>query len=367
MEARYATPKDLVEALHRRGAGAREQLCQWLREPVRHLTEEIVRQHQMPQDPDQLTSRALHSAEMFLRTRKPAEFEGMSRRAFEGTVLFFFAKVLSRPSGGESGQGPEPEPLPDCPAYQGQALFLPYERVGGQCFGGDWFGGSTAADGALWVMVADVTGHGYYAYLLASNLPSLWRMCWDELPPAGGNPTDLLGAMHGALEACLPEGTFVEATLARLRPGGEATVAPAGGSRLLLRGKGQGRINLCTVRGTWLGLCAPEPQDQQTWSLDVGDELVMASDGLFDQVQAWRPAADFVANLDACGDGSVCLFDVVRQVLHQAVQACAQVDDITVVALQRRERTDGPPATPTSGAGYAQGKGRGLDPDRAEE
>ena len=46
---------------------------------------------------------------------------------------------------------------------------------------------------------------------------------------------------------------------------------------------GAPRADLLKLRGTWLGLRAPTARDQQTWRLDAGDELLLGTDGMFDQ------------------------------------------------------------------------------------
>jgi hypothetical protein len=118
MESNFATPRDLVQALHDRSEGAREALSQWVQDPVKHLLGAFILEHGLQHDPELLHQRALRSVEIFLRSRKPAEFEGMSQRAFQGTILFFCSKTLCRPEGGEALQVIGPDPLPDHPTYQ---------------------------------------------------------------------------------------------------------------------------------------------------------------------------------------------------------------------------------------------------------
>ena len=166
--------------------------------------------------------------------------------------------------------------------------------MGGFWYGGDWYGGRKAADGALWVIVADVTGHGYFAYLLASALPHVWEACW-KTAPADVRPADLLHAMHDMLEACLPEGVYAECTLVRLDPNGEAVAVPAGGTRLFVRRRGAAP-DLFKLRGAWLGLFPPSAADQKSWTLAEGDELLLGSDGAFDHLEE----ADGAGRLGRC-------------------------------------------------------------------
>jgi hypothetical protein len=347
MEPRYLTPADLVEALHARAVEARAQLRRTLAEPVGRLMGQLVTRHQMAHQRERLTLYALHLAETWLRTRPAASFGGMSWAAFRSAALVQVAKLASQPFGGEARPEAGPRPLPECPAYDCQTFFRPHQRLGELWFGGDWFGGLHAEDGALWVIVADITGHGYHAYLLASGLPGVWEHCWQTLP-SEPQPAEVLAAMHAVLRDCLPEGVYVECTLVRLGPEGDATVAPAGGARLLLRRRGTPRPDLHKLRGTWLGLKAPSAEDQRDWRLEHGDELLVGSDGLFDQLGEQH--ADEVIERLGPLPHTATLFDAVRRLVEEALERGPQKDDITMVLLRRRSRVEGaaagrPPAS----------------------
>ncbi|HWG43839.1 MAG TPA: PP2C family protein-serine/threonine phosphatase [Gemmataceae bacterium] len=333
MALRYSTPRDLVEALQQRGDGARAQLQDMLRAPLTRLMEELRGRYRLSRKGESLTHHALHAVETYLRTRSPEPFTSMTWPAFRAAVLLNIAKLASQPYGQRSETAMLPGTLPASLCYHSEAYFLPHERIGDYWFGGDWFGGLEAADGSLWVLLADITGHGYYAYLLASTLPGVWRACWESAPTS---PADLLATMHDLLADCLPEGIYVECTLVRLHPEGEVVAAPAGGSRLLWRRRGQDAPVLLKLRGTWLGLARPSAGDQHIWTLEDGDELLLATDGMFDQLHD-PCAGDVVASLEhAIGAGG--LFERVRALLRQALEQTPQKDDITMVLLRRRDR-----------------------------
>jgi serine phosphatase RsbU (regulator of sigma subunit) len=333
MAPRYATPRELVEALQQRGDGARLQLHEMLRPPLSRLMEELRTRYNLDRKGESLTHRALHAAETYLRTRPTENFASLTWPAFRAAVLLHVAKLASQPHGKRSGSGMSAASLPPSRGYHSETFFLPHERVGDYWFGGDWFGGREAADGSLWILVADITGHGYYAYLLASTLPGVWRTCWETAPSA---PADLLAAMHDLLADCLPEGVYVECTLVRLDPEGRVIAAPAGGSRLLFRRGREDRPILLKLRGSWLGLARPSCGDQQTWTLDEGDELLLATDGMFDQLHQ-HGEEDVTARLGEIG-GKVGLFERVRDLLRQALESSPQQDDITMVLVRRRGR-----------------------------
>jgi hypothetical protein len=335
---RYPTPKDLVEALQQRRDGARAQLWHGLRQPVGRLLGELARRHGLPGG-DRLTTHALHLAETYLRTRRPEEFAGVGWPAFQSMVLLQLARTAAQPYGGPADRATSAPALPDCDPYHSQSIFLPHHRTGDLGFSGDWFGGRCAGDGSLWVLLADVTGHGYQAYLMASALPAVWQQCWREPPP---EPAEMLAAMHVLLEDCLPEGVYAECLLARLGPDGEATVAPAGGARLLLLRHGAARPDLLLLRGAWLGLAAPTAAEQRRWSLADGDELLLGTDGLFDQLLD-HAGPEALEGLTV-GDGG--LFGTAERLLQSALEAAPQRDDITMVLLRRRPRLAGPRTPP---------------------
>lgn len=81
-----------------------------------------------------------------------------------------------------------PQKLPNDTSFQLEVRFFPFERLGQSWFGGDCYGGIRGSDQSLWLLIADVTGHGYYAYLIASVLPQVWEICWKKPSDPNVNP-----------------------------------------------------------------------------------------------------------------------------------------------------------------------------------
>jgi hypothetical protein len=334
--SRHSTPEALVAALHNRDEAARGQLREWLGEAVQRLMQQLQTRHDLPHRLERLTHHALHAAETYLRTRTPAEFRSMNISSFRGAVLIQVARQVVQPfGGGADGRSLGPEPLPRAEGYDFRTVFLPFEKVGSFSFGGDWFGGRRSADGTLWLIVADVTGHGYAAYLLANTLPIVWRKCWTDSSLDTAAPADILAAMHDLLRDCLPEDVYVECTLLRLTPDGEVTVAPAGGSRLLLRQRGANRIDLLKLRGLWLGFERPLAEDQHSYTLQAGDELLLGTDGVFDQLLDYVGEGRDLVPVVAGAMRDRGLLDAVEEVLQRALKTEPQKDDITVVTIRR--------------------------------
>lgn len=339
MQVRYPTPEALVAALQRREDAARAQFQEWLQEPIRRLMDGMRQRLGLTHRQERLTEHALHAAETFVRTRPLREFAGLTRNAFQGAVLLHVGRQVAQPYGRMPGELAGPEPLPPSRAYDCQTVFMPSEKIGSFWFGGDWYGGHETDDGTLWLIVADITGHGYYAYILAQALPAVWRTCWaaGQLP-ADPQPTDLLTALHSLLADCLPDGVFVECTLARLTPDGRVTAAPAGGARMLVRDERRNRVDMVKMRGVWLGLERPLTDEHHTCILAENDELLIATDGIFDQLYDYLgPKQPLAATLSATMKNGG-LLETLSLVLQKALAAQPQKDDITAVVIRRKLR-----------------------------
>ena len=100
-----------------------------------------------------MTLYALHALEVYLRTRKPAEFSGMSWNAFLAVALLHVAKLTFQPVGGMAAPAQAPDPLPGYLAFQHQILFRPFEKIAGCWTGEDWFVGTLAwtVPSGLWL------------------------------------------------------------------------------------------------------------------------------------------------------------------------------------------------------------------------
>ncbi len=222
---------------------------------------------------------------------------------------------------------------PDFAAYEVRSYAQPLERVGG-----DWWDHDAEPGRVLWVILGDVTGHGYPAYLLAAGLPYLWRTkAIAERRAEVQEPHELLGALGRELEAVLPDDVFVEAVLGRFDTSGEAVLAAAGGCRPILRRSQADLPERHSLSGCQLGLELGD-QDQCSRNLDHGDELLLATDGLFDQPcgdqeRLGKRLAELCRRQLASGRD---LHAAALEVLAQVLKENAQHDDITVITLRHR-------------------------------
>jgi len=333
MTSTYATPQALVEALQQREPAARTQLWQLLQQPIQQLLEQMIQRYQLRDNCKYLTLNALHAAETSLRSQASDTFANRSWQAFRATLLVQLARLVSIPHGVPESNGAARAslPLPESKQYRCDTFSLPFSQIGSRFFGGDWYAGHQAADGSLWIFLADVTGHGYFAYLLATALPAVWQRCWAGYQNSLPQPSQLLAAMHELLAGSLPEGIFLEATLARLAPDGQTVVVPAGGTRLVVRNNGQ-LPAVVKLRGSWLGLFPPSPDQEYALHLAEGDELLLVTDGVFDQLEE---QGGLEALARSWRGGST--FETLRHLLETALSQGPQKDDITVIWLERTD------------------------------
>jgi hypothetical protein len=274
-------------------------LKRWCREPIARLVDRLKARHHLGLDREILIERTLHWTAMYLRSREPEAFAEMGRERFLVSLLAKAFKLLTPPLPEAKGfsfaravpKGRDQVHIAPAP-YDLRSHSRPLEAVGG-----DWSGIEVDGDNNVWVIAADVTGHGLPAYLVADGLPHLWGMRRiGELRARGCPPGELLNVLSDVLEPVLPEAVFVEATLARLTSAGLAAFSSAGFCRLTVRRTGEDRLDLQRVGGPYLGLGSGQ-RDQLDWTIGAGDEVMMASDGLFEQPDSDSPRCQLEASL----------------------------------------------------------------------
>jgi hypothetical protein len=342
------TPSDLIAGLHRGEPGSLTLLKGWCREPIARLVDRLKARHHLGHEREVLIERTLHWTAMYLRSRDPAEFAGMARDGFVVSLLTRAFKLLTPPDPEDAGLRPRlvtlarhshagqdhAHPIASAP-YHILSHSRPLDSVGG-----DW-SDIVECDDSLWAIAADVTGHGYPAYLVAGGLPHLWEMrSIAALRAQGCPPHELLDALSKVLEPVLPEAVFVEATLARFTAAGRAAFSGAGFCRVALRQSGGDTIGLHHLGGLYLGLGSAQ-RDHLDWAIHVGDEVMMASDGLFEQPDGDSPPCQLEASLARRTTAHLAagrtLHDAILAVLEEALRGREQRDDITVITIRYRQ------------------------------
>jgi serine phosphatase RsbU (regulator of sigma subunit) len=209
---------------------------------------------------------------------------------------------------------PEPPSLRD--GWLLETGFLPASQVGGDCF--DLFPGP---DGTQILVLADVSGKGVGAALLAGMAQAAIRAAFLR----GDDPAEALTATNTVLfDALARSGRFLTAFVAQLdQETGCLTYADAGHGHTLLL-SAEGNESTLGVRGSPLGLLPDVAYEGGSVTLEAGGRFVVYSDGLVEG--EGDPATALRALVDAVRGGA-------RP--EELVAEAADADDRTMILLER--------------------------------
>lgn len=200
--------------------------------------------------------------------------------------------------------------------------------------GGDYYDFFHYLSGGVAIVMGDVSGKGVPAALLMSSLQARVRTHAEY----GLSPAELVARLNRSLCAHMPSERFVTLLFAVLNAAdGQLTYCNAGHYPGMLA-RADGSVERLSVGGMVVGLFADAPYTQDTMRLEVGDVLLLYSDGVAECLNA--------ADVEF-GDDRIA--GVLRQYRNRAaehvVQAIADAarewtggqfsDDISVVAARR--------------------------------
>jgi len=202
--------------------------------------------------------------------------------------------------------------MPVIPGLRIDSVYQPAGEVGG-----DFFQVLPAPDGAVLVVVGDVSGKGLRAAMTVSTILGALR----ALPAAP--PAELLRALNRMLAGQL-QGGFVTCCIAHIALSGTVTAANAGHLAPYRNGE-----EIVLESGLPLGVTTDADYAESDFALIPGDILTFVSDGV---VEAQSPAGELYG------------FDRTRAIstrpaeqIARAAQAFGQEDDITVLTVTRME------------------------------
>src|SRR5215471_18242597 len=189
-------------------------------------------------------------------------------------------------------------------------------------------------DGALGVLIADVSGHGVPAALSASMVKVAVR---SQLERAG-DPAAVLRGMNAILCGNL-QGQFVSAGYLFLNPARNVMrYAGAGHPPVLIWRSRQRRVESLEENGLLLGIFPNAGYTEKTTPLERGDRCVLYTDGL---LEATCPAGeefgserlqDFVAE-NASQPASAFCDALLQKLADWRGETGQQQDDLTIVAV----------------------------------
>jgi serine phosphatase RsbU (regulator of sigma subunit) len=160
------------------------------------------------------------------------------------------------------------------PSLHSAVLYEPMVGVGG-----DLYDVSLAADGMVRLLVADVSGHGVFAALLAA----FFKMGYQVYSDRETGPAAVLSAVHRELCRSLDSGHFVTALVAWLDPvTGRLRYSSGGHAPALLRHTATGRIERLLPTGPIIGIMEESRFGEADTLLAPGDGLLLLTDGIIE-------------------------------------------------------------------------------------
>lgn len=372
----FATPGDLVDALSALQTAAGDYLDTLFEAPTRKVVQAQAARYSVAFSEDVLVIHALRWIALYLTAQGRLKWKdyGSGESDWGRFVLVvmigLWKHFASQPEGeaevlelaqqlAVAGEGSDDRATAaefddGFTRYDVRCFARPLGSVSGDAVGLIWNGRT------LSVLVADGCGKSWPARLLVQGVYELWKAQAAQEPC---DPPQILARIRHAAAQYLPEGLFVEAALARFQDN-DVEVSSAGGARFLLGQGPGGAVMLREFSGYLLGdLGYPQVREwQQRWDFFPGFELVMASDGLYDQKlggstllrQSVRMLRDW-AHVPT-------LHTVVVGLVENAIRTAQQNDDVTIITVRRlpvaREKSRQSPPEPSEAA---------ARPDEAEE
>jgi sigma-B regulation protein RsbU (phosphoserine phosphatase) len=202
--------------------------------------------------------------------------------------------------------------------------------------GGDYYDFLSYPDGRVAMVVADVAGKGMPAALLMSSLQARVQVLFDD-------PTDLaalVARLNRIITVNCPANRFISFFIGVLDPNtDELTYVNAGHNPPLLVHRG-GKVEKLEGTGLLLGILAQAKYEQRTSKLQLGDVVVLFSDGV---TEASRPDIDeefgedrLAATLTELScDSAQSIIESINQRVHEFTCGSPPADDITLVVARR--------------------------------
>ncbi len=201
--------------------------------------------------------------------------------------------------------------------------------------GGDYYDFFSYADGKVAMVVADVSGKGMPASLLMSSLQARVQVLADD--PA--NLAQLVTRLNKLTRKNCPGNRFITFFICLLDPAtGELTYSNAGHSPPLLIREG-GAVEMLEGNGPPLAILGSFEYEQRTIQMNIGDVLVLFSDGVTEAANAddEELGEDRLGAIlqDHYADGAKEMANHVTTALAEWTSNAPFADDLTLVIARR--------------------------------
>jgi hypothetical protein len=219
-----------------------------------------------------------------------------------------------------------PSALPTFPGLEFATRYIPTERG---VVGGDWYDVFRVPDGALWIVVGDVAGHGLQAAVVMGRIRSALRAySLLDVPPA--EVLDLVDRKVDHFEI----GTIATVACAVVRPPFDRVeVALAGHPPPIVAPPGGDAFMLPTLGDPPLGL-GSSGRRATAVDLEPGAVVALYTDGLVER--RYESIYEGLARLRACVTADE-PERVARTIMRRMVGSATTDDDIALVVLRRAD------------------------------
>jgi len=224
-----------------------------------------------------------------------------------------------------------PDSVPKLEGWQIATYYGPAREVGG-----DFYDFVELSRGHLGLIVGDATGHGMPAALVMATTRGMLR----AVAPSLESPGAVLARVNEALAAEIPPSTFITCFYGILDPESGRFIYANAGHNLPCR-RHDDQADELRARGMPLGLMPGTEYEEKEALLEVGDSVLLYSDGLveahdpegemFGFPRLRRLVAEHVAEEGSLPDF---LMDELRSFTGDRWE---QEDDITLVTLRRSQ------------------------------
>lgn len=203
--------------------------------------------------------------------------------------------------------------------------------------GGDYYDYAWAPDGRFAFVVADASGKGLPASLLVSCLQARLLTLIEDPMPLG----EMARRLNRGLTAKCPGNRFVTVFIALLDPKTGEIEYSNGGHNPPLLVRATGEVEHLDTGGPVMGLIGVAPYSSARVLMNPGDMLLAFSDGVTEAINATEEEFGDDRLLQYATRASTWSAETIVKTLCEGVDRFAggspQADDITVLALRRRE------------------------------
>ncbi|MGH9423299.1 MAG: PP2C family protein-serine/threonine phosphatase, partial [Thermoanaerobaculia bacterium] len=226
----------------------------------------------------------------------------------------------------------------ELPGYDISAIMLPAEEVGGD------FYEFRRSNGAAWIGIGDVTGHGVTSGLIMMMAQSMFTMLFEEYGQNGHykSPAKFISLLNRAmfynLKSRLGQEKFMTMVVARVEENGQIVYAGAHTDLLVYRAS-SGSVERLPTDGLWLGIAddIESLTTDRTVALKSGDIALLHTDGVTES----RNATGECYDIDRLTDQLRELHDKPASTIVTTIAAAAwqwagtPKDDVSLMAVKR--------------------------------